>query len=201
MTTANTTLTTLLNAAIQLMKERGYNGTSVDDICRAAGVTKGSFFHYFSSKEDLARAAIAHSAMQVDAQTEAAGYRNRLDPKERVLGYVEYRKEEFKADIATMSCLSGGLVHEVFVAHPNLRERCAEEMLGRAAQLEADLRAAKALYAPKAEWDVKSLAVHIQAVLQGAFVVAKATGNAAVAADSVEHLYCYVNQLLPRPLV
>ncbi len=50
----------LLNAALALFRERGYTDTSVDDLCRAAGVTKGTFFHYFSSKEALALAAIQH---------------------------------------------------------------------------------------------------------------------------------------------
>ncbi|WP_447974456.1 TetR/AcrR family transcriptional regulator [Nitrospira sp. Kam-Ns4a] len=37
---------------------RGFVATTVDEICETAGLTKGSFFHYFASKEDLARVAL-----------------------------------------------------------------------------------------------------------------------------------------------
>ena len=46
----------LLDAALTVIRTKGYTATTVDDICVAAGVTKGSFFHYFKSKEDLALA-------------------------------------------------------------------------------------------------------------------------------------------------
>lgn len=44
----------LLDAGLQVMATRGYNGTSIKDIVDAAGVPKGSFYTYFKSKEDFA---------------------------------------------------------------------------------------------------------------------------------------------------
>src|ERR1700688_2524190 len=46
--------TKLLNAALQVIREKGYSATRIEDVCEAAGLTKGSFFHHFKSKEDLA---------------------------------------------------------------------------------------------------------------------------------------------------
>src|SRR5262249_4624065 len=43
----------LLDAAQELMLAKGYTATSVDEICEAARLTKGSFFHYFEGKEHL----------------------------------------------------------------------------------------------------------------------------------------------------
>ncbi|HXH64656.1 MAG TPA: TetR/AcrR family transcriptional regulator [Mariprofundaceae bacterium] len=48
----------LLNTAVHLLWERSYQGTSVDELCRKAGIRKGSFYHFFRSKADLAAAAI-----------------------------------------------------------------------------------------------------------------------------------------------
>ncbi len=48
----------LLDTAIGLMLKKGFTATSVDEICQTAGLTKGSFFYYFESKEDLADAAL-----------------------------------------------------------------------------------------------------------------------------------------------
>src|SRR6266478_3420888 len=48
----------LLDAGVSLMRHRGFNATTVDEVCAEAGVTKGGFFHYFKSKDDLATAAV-----------------------------------------------------------------------------------------------------------------------------------------------
>ena len=53
----------LLGAALRIIREKGYHATSVEELCRAAGVTEGAFFHYFGSKEDLAVAAAEHWSM------------------------------------------------------------------------------------------------------------------------------------------
>lgn len=45
--------TRILNQAIKLFLKKGYHGTSIDDITRAAGLTKGAFYCHFKSKEDL----------------------------------------------------------------------------------------------------------------------------------------------------
>jgi TetR/AcrR family transcriptional regulator, transcriptional repressor for nem operon len=45
------------------------------------------------------------------------------------------------------------------------------------------------------EWTAKSLAVHTQAVIQGAFILAKAKGGVEIAADSIDHLHRYVEML------
>lgn len=47
------TRTNLINAALRLFGERGYHATSLQDVIRAAGCSKGAFYHYFDSKEDL----------------------------------------------------------------------------------------------------------------------------------------------------
>ena len=52
----------LLNSALDVIRAKGYAGTTVDDICHKAGITKGSFFHHFKSKDELALAASAYWA-------------------------------------------------------------------------------------------------------------------------------------------
>src|SRR5262250_2811123 len=48
----------LTEAAMELLWENSYGATSVDAICERAGAKKGSFYHFFKSKSDLAAAAL-----------------------------------------------------------------------------------------------------------------------------------------------
>jgi len=59
--TAPETRQTLIDTALALIWSNSYGAVSVDDICRAAEVKKGSFYHFFPSKVDLALAAMDHS--------------------------------------------------------------------------------------------------------------------------------------------
>ena len=73
-----------------------------------------------------------------------------------------------------------------------------EENADAAAKVEADIAEAIKRHGIRAKWTARSLALHTQAVLQGAFILAKAKGNAAVAADSIDHLRRYI-ELLFQP--
>src|SRR5215475_8080092 len=52
--------TRLLDATLKVVRAKGYSATRIEDVCAEAGLTKGSFFHHFKSKEDLMLAAVAH---------------------------------------------------------------------------------------------------------------------------------------------
>jgi AcrR family transcriptional regulator len=43
----------IFNAALDLIKEKGYEKTTLIDICQAAGIANGTFYHYFKSKQDI----------------------------------------------------------------------------------------------------------------------------------------------------
>ena len=78
--------TKLLDAALQVIRAKGYASTTVDDICRQASVTKGSFFHHFKSKDELALAAVEHWGTMTDGCFAAAPYHQSPDALERLLG-------------------------------------------------------------------------------------------------------------------
>lgn len=189
----------LLNAALALFRERGYTDTTVDDLCRAAGVTKGTFFHYFSSKEALALAAIQYWNDVTGALFAGASYQAVNDPRERLLAYLDFRAQLVRGEAPEFTCLLGTLVQETFLTHPALRAACGEGIEIHARTLEPTIEAAKARYAPDAEWSAADLARHTQAVLQGAFVLAKAMNNPQIVLDEIAHLRRYVEHLLPTP--
>lgn len=190
--------TRLLTAAMQVIRAQGYSATSVDTICRAAGLTKGAFFHHFKSKEELAIAAAGHFSAMAEGLFALAPYRQLADPLDRLLGYVDLRAAMIDGPIPEFTCLFGTMVQEAYETHPAIRQAC-EAYIGRhAADVAKDIAAAKALYAPDASWSAESLAFHTQAVLQGAYVLAKAKNGNAIARDCVAHLRRYLELLFHR---
>jgi TetR/AcrR family transcriptional regulator, transcriptional repressor for nem operon len=104
----------LLDAARDVIRARGFAATTVDDLCRAAGVTKGAFFHHFESKEALGVAAASHWAETTTAFFANAPYHRHDDPLARLLGYVEFRKSIIEGDLAAFTCLVGTMTQEVY---------------------------------------------------------------------------------------
>jgi TetR/AcrR family transcriptional regulator, transcriptional repressor for nem operon len=185
----------LLDAALMVIRAKGYSATTVDDICAAAGLTKGSFFHHFKSKDDLAVAAANYWSEMTGAFFDAAPYHTHVNPLDRVLGYIEFRKSIIQGTIPEFSCLVGTMVQETYDTHPSIRDACERSISGHAAKVEADIAEAMRKRRIKTKWTAESLALHTQAVLQGAFILAKAKGDPKAAADSVNHLRRYVELL------
>jgi TetR/AcrR family transcriptional repressor of nem operon len=187
--------TRLLEAARDVIRTRGFTATTVDDLCGRAGVTKGAFFHHFATKEALGVAAAAYWSETTSAFFAGAGYHDHADPLDRLLGYIAFRKTIIDGDLAAFTCLVGTMAQEVYASHPAIRDACAASIFGHAATIEPDIAAARSARGIEAEWTPASLAAHTQAVLQGAFILAKATGDARIARDSVDHLSRYVEML------
>ncbi len=191
--------TRLLDAARDVIRAKGFAATSVDDLCRAAGVTKGAFFHHFDTKEALGAAAAVHWADTTSAIFADAPYHRHPDPLDRLLGYVAFRKAIIEGELAEFTCLVGTMTGEVYGSHPAIREACAASIFGHAATLEPDIAQAMQTRGVVAEWTPAGLARHIQAVLQGAFILAKASGDGAMARESVDHLERYIALLFSTP--
>ena len=187
----------LLDAAVHVIRSKGYSAARVEDICAEAGLTKGAFFHHFESKEACAIAAAAHFAANADALFDAAPYSQLPDARARVLGYVDFRKAILQGDLPQFTCLLGTMVQEAYDTYPSIRAACDRYISEHAERLSADLAEAKARHAPDAAWTPESGALYAQAVLQGAFVLAKARHGPKVAADCLDHLKLYFETLLP----
>ena len=108
----------LVSIAADLFRQKGYSGTSIDDIAKKVGLTKGSLYHHFAGKEELALAAVA----QVHAHYRANIFSILLDRKAPgVDDLAEFNRavEDFFANhpygclLANMSLEIGG-AYELF---------------------------------------------------------------------------------------
>jgi TetR/AcrR family transcriptional repressor of nem operon len=187
--------TKLLDAALNVIRAKGYSATRIEDICDAAGLTKGSFFHHFSSKEELALAAADYWSETTTALFASAPYRAHADPVDRLLAYVDFRKSILLGNLPDFTCLVGTMVQEVYETHPTLRQACSNSISAHAATLVPDIEEAMGQRGIQADWTAESLALFTQATIQGAFILAKAKHGVEIAADCMDHLRRYLELL------
>src|SRR5262245_948046 len=121
----------LLDAAQELMLVRGFTATSVDDVCSAAGVTKGSFFHYFEGTEQLGREVAERFFAAKRQLFQSAPFNQKQDPLERILGHIDFLIEMARAPEGSKGCLLGTFVQELSQTHPTIREVCAACFAGQ----------------------------------------------------------------------
>jgi TetR/AcrR family transcriptional repressor of nem operon len=140
-------------------------------------------------------AAAEHWSKVTGELFEAAPYHRHSDPLQRILGYLEFRKELLTGEVAEFTCLVGTMVQETFASSPKIRAACDASISGHAQKLETDIDEAMRQRGLRVPWTAKNLALHTQAVLQGAFILAKAKDDAKVAAASIDHLISYIGIL------
>jgi TetR/AcrR family transcriptional repressor of nem operon len=187
--------TKLLDATVRLVRTKGYAATRIEDVCAEAGVTKGSFFHHFKGKEELALTALAYWEENAAAFFAGAPYHEAADPLDRLLAYVDFRKAILQGDLPEFTCLVGTIVQETYRTHPEMSAACERNFVTHCGPLQADIEAAIEAYGITGDWTAESLSLHMQSVIQGGFILAKAKGNASAAADSLDHLRRYLELL------
>ncbi len=190
----------LVDASVTLMRKQGFHATTVDDICSAAGVTKGGFFHYFKSKEDVARATIEWAGESKAREFREAPYRQLADPLDRVYGRLDFAKESYGGpNRVTKGCPIGMIAQELSATHPELRNVCQDYFSRLAKDLANDIAEAKTLHAPDAEFDPNNVAMLYVSMMQGSLMLAKTAEANTVLMENVEQFRCYLKSLFNQP--
>lgn len=103
----------LLDAGLQVMATRGYNGTSIKDIVDAADVPKGSFYTYFKSKEDFAVEALEKvTEERIQQNRQLLGNRN-IPALERLSRYFQENMGSSCGDNMKGGCFIGNMCQEM----------------------------------------------------------------------------------------
>ncbi len=176
----------LIEAAGELWHARSYADVGVSEICDHAGVQKGSFYHFFSSKQDLALAVIDESWQRQGVREMASILTGPLPPLERLALYFERgleRQLRLKESTgATVGCPFGNLVVELGTVDPVLRERLSQLFDDWAALIQGTLDDAVAA-GDLPEIDTGQAARAVLAFIEGLGVMIKAKDDPLSAAD------------------
>lgn len=113
----------IIGIGMELISLNGYNATGIDKVLKAAGVPKGSFYHYFGSKEDFGLAVIDAFARDYNARLDSFFLAGSRPPLERIRNYFEAGLMDMTAKAFTKGCLIGNLGQELADQNERFRAR------------------------------------------------------------------------------
>lgn len=109
----------IIRKAIDVFQRRGYHATSMSDLAEACGLMKGSFYHYFRSKEELMQAVLESVRAYYNQKVFAIAYDDALPPRERLVRI--FRKQEPIITQNFAGCLFGNMTLETISTESEFR--------------------------------------------------------------------------------
>jgi TetR/AcrR family transcriptional repressor of nem operon len=157
----------LVDTAERLMLRDGYCATRVDEVIAEAGLSKGSFYHFFESKEALGLAALERYYADRVKRLAAGAYAAEIDPWRRAHGFLEHASR-VAADLWKAGCLLANLATDAAGSSPVIASALRE----RTSELQAMLAE---LLSPFATPDVTAadLADQLLVCIEGSIVLAR----------------------------
>ena len=182
---------------------QGFAATTVDQICAEAGLSKGSFFHNFASKEAIGLEAMAGFATAgMDLYAAAAGEGTNADPLaelHRLLDIMDGLVEQHGDDLM---CMIGMLAQELSATHPTIREAAAGHMRAWVEMVTRMLVDAKRLHRPSHDFDPAEVAWTLYSIWQGSMLIGKTLRSPATISANLGHGRRYLDLLFtPRARV
>lgn len=179
----------ILAKGAAVMTRRGYHGTGVQEIVQAAGIPKGSFYHYFASKEDFALQALDF-IYQPRLQRYAEALSNpALSPRQRVLSYYGELLAHFRQqERLEYHCFIGSLSFEMRELLPAIGEQVEAILQTSALTLQRCLEQAQQCGELAADEDCANLAAFIANAWQGVLTRLKVGSQAQPVEEFVQRL-------------
>ncbi|ALK34669.1 TetR/AcrR family transcriptional regulator [Burkholderia plantarii] len=169
--------TRLVSAGRRVVHEQGFNGCAVQDIAEAAKVPKGSFYHYFDSKEAFAGEILDDYWRAIEARHATVLREGRGKPLARIRKFFRLITDDHREHGFALGCLIGNLSLELSAANDSARHT-ARRLLDRWQTLLADcLREAQAAGELDAAHDADELAAILVEAYEGAVMRSKIERN------------------------
>lgn len=113
----------IIKKSIHVMIENGYNGTGVKALTDAAGIPKGSLYHYFDNKEDYAKEALNYYYHEMGQERFSHLVDKSMDPLDRIKKFFRLMIEDFSDERnCKVGCFVGNMTQEMGGANETLSE-------------------------------------------------------------------------------
>lgn len=185
----------LIDATVRLMLQQGFAGTSVDMICKEAGMTKGSFFHHFESKEAIGKAAVEWWGQMGTTLYAVAWNNTELNPLEKVHAMLDIMTGFTMRKDQACVCMVGMMSQELAATNPVIQVACAKELHSWTDNVAKMLAEAKKQLKPSTDFDPKAVAWFINSLWQGSMLVGKTCDSQEMIRHNLKLARGYVNGL------
>ena len=187
----------LIDAAMALFWEKGYANTSMSDLLTAAKANSGSFYHFFSSKEDLLLAVLDRYFVMLHPAMLAPAWEGIDDPIERIFALLaRYRMLILQTD-CTYGCPIGRLALEIGPEQQEVHKRLAKNFDGWTTAVRACLEQASDRL--PADIDRERLSGFVLTVMEGGVMLSRSHRDVKPFDQAVAELRAYFNRLLTSP--
>jgi TetR/AcrR family transcriptional repressor of nem operon len=176
----------IVGHATQLIYDKGYRGTTIDDVIKAAGVTKGSFYFHFSSKEELGNAVIDYASSFVLEGIKEAFRNKELTPRQRLelmLRGVQGLVEEAQC---TRGCILGNLALELSHTNDSFRHRLVGVFSAWSSYVAGELEAMKESGELPQDLDTAAYADFMVSALEGGIMMSKVSLDPSPMRNSID---------------
>jgi AcrR family transcriptional regulator len=184
----------ILQAARQLFHERGFEGTAIADILKAADVRSGTLYHFFPSKEALLLAVLDWYVEALMPEVMTPAFEQVTDPIERVFAVLTGYRMMLDVTQFNLGCPIGNLALEVGDRMPAVREKVALNFANWCKVIENCLDAAGDRL--PADLDRAALSRFVLTVMEGGIMQARAHRSMKPYDDTVSQLRDYIGRLL-----
>lgn len=169
---AERTKQTIIATSAVLFNQKGYAGTSMDDIMRASGLSKGGVYTHFKSKEEIALAAFEHAVQEVTKRVRERT-REIKHPLDKLRVAVDFYRENIFTPPIEGGCPIQNTSIEVDDSNPVLRDRVQEAMDYWKHSIIYILQKGMEQSIVREDTDVEAFAIRFIGTLEGAILLAR----------------------------
>jgi TetR/AcrR family transcriptional repressor of nem operon len=176
----------ILDLAYDRIIEKGFTGTSIEELVEAAGITKSGFFYHFRDKNDLARALIARYLGEVDQVLDGLEARARElndDPLHGFLVFMKLYAEAMEQMMALhKGCLVAAVTYQDRAFSPDVRQANADAIDAWRRRFRRWIEEIAAVHPPKRPVDLEAVADQLNVIADGSIIMARAVGDPGIIA-------------------
>lgn len=184
----------LLQAAMPLMLSKGYPATTVDEICEKAGVSKGSFYHAFPSKEELGLVLLEWYHQGGKERIFEGPFNEVKDPRKKMLAFVDHM-DKLAKELWGNGCLLANMGLELAETNPRIRARVSKLFKKLVGRLEIIFEPAACGNGNKSHANAKDLAEQFVVMLEGSIVLARVNKDWNIVSRGFQNFKSYLKTL------